>query len=366
MKRASNLIEVAAEMESLERAYYLARRGKTFKKDVVAFSENLFKNLTLLRDEMLSCEIRPGGYQYFTVYDKKPRTICAAPFRDRVLHHALMGVCDPIFEGHQIYDSYASRRGKGTFAALDRARLYTRRYGWYFKMDVRKYFDSINHDILKGQLRRLFKDRRLLHILDSIIDSYETTSGSGVPIGNLTSQYFANHYLASVDRFARETLHVPGYIRYMDDMVLWSNDRTRLLDAGSRLIEYIEETLALCVKPFCFNRSSLGLPCLGFIVYPNKVRLDRQGKKRYRAGIASAYKGMITGELTQKQFSVRVASLSAHTEHADACGFRRQVLQEFGCHPKVRTASTVAAAGTTTPRIVGLQTATGTLPTIGT
>lgn len=366
MKRASNLIEIASEMGNLEYAYYKARKGKIFKKDVRVFSQNLLENLTLLRDQMLSGEIRPGGYQYFTIYDKKPRTICAAPFRDRVLHHALMGVCNPIFEGHQIYDSYASRRGKGTFSALDRASLYTRRYDWYFKMDIRKYFDSINHDILKGQLRRLFKDKLLLRVLDSIIDSYETASGSGVPIGNLTSQYFANHYLASVDHFARETLHVLGYIRYMDDMVLWSNDRTRLLDAGNRLIEYIEGTLALHVKPFCFNRSSLGLPCLGFVVYPNKIRLDRQGKRRYCAGIASAYKEMVTGELTQEHFSARVTSLSAHTEHADACGFRRQVLQEFGCPPRVRTALIVAAAGTTTPRSVGRQTATGTLPTIGT
>jgi retron-type reverse transcriptase len=149
--------------------------------------------------------------------------IHAAPFRDRVLHHAIMNVCEPIFERAQIFDSYACRKGKGTRAALFRAREFARRYPCYLKLDIRKYFHSINHDQLKKTLGRSFKDGELLALFDAIIDGCPMTTGHGLPIGNLTSQFFANHFLAPLDRYLKERLRVPGYIRYMDDFVLWGN-----------------------------------------------------------------------------------------------------------------------------------------------
>jgi RNA-directed DNA polymerase len=348
MRRKGNLIEKAAAIENLEQAYCRARRGKVERADVRAFGADLGANLAALRAELLSGAVRVGNYHYFTVYDKKIRTICAAPFRERVLHHALMRVCDPVFERHQIFDSYASRRGKGTFAALNRARAFTRRYGWYLKLDVRKYFDGIEHGILKAQLRRLFKDARMLHVLDTIVDSYAATPGRGVPIGNLTSQYFANHYLSTVDRFAKETLRVPAYIRYMDDMILWSNEKTELIEAGRRFVEFTEDTLSLSLKPFCFNHSDRGLPCLGFVVFPHQVRLDSQSRNRFRAGMASAYDALLSGTLSQRGFAARATALAAHTEHADAREFRGCVMKQFGYRPRVRIASIAAAVGTTT------------------
>lgn len=338
MRRAGNLIERAATIDNLQHAYCRARRGKLERADVRVFATNLSGNLAALREDLLSGKVSVGDYHYFTVYDKKVRTVCAAPFRERVLHHAIMGVCDSIFERHQLFDSYASRRGRGTFAALERAHKFTSRYDWYLKLDVRKYFDSIEHGILKQQLRRLFKDARLLDVLDTIIDSYVTEPGRGVPIGNLTSQYFANHYLSGADRFAKETLRVPGYIRYMDDMILWSNDRAGLLEAGRQFVSFIEDTLSLTLKPFCFNRSVRGLPCLGFVVFPHDVRLDGASKKRYRAGTASAYDALLSGTLSQEAFAGRATALAAHTEHANALAFRKSVIQEFGYRPRVRTA----------------------------
>lgn len=130
-----------------------------------------------------------GDYHYFKVFDPKERSICAAAFNERVLHHALMNVCHPIFERAQIFDSYASRIGKGTYAALDRASHFTKRYKWFLKLDFKKYFDSIQHGVVKSQLQRLFKDQELLNIFNSIIDTYEVAPSQGVPIGNLTSQY---------------------------------------------------------------------------------------------------------------------------------------------------------------------------------
>lgn len=206
-------------MGNLELAFYKAQKGKVGRLEVAAYRKNLRPNLRKLQEQILAGEVEIGKYNYFTVYDPKKRQICAAPFAQRVLHHALMNVCHPHFEEKQIADSYASRVGKGTYAALERAKAFNRRYSWFLKLDVRKYFDSLDHSMIRIQLRRLFKDRLLLHIFDQITDSYCVEEGRGVPIGNLTSQYFANHYLSPADHFAKEKLKIKAYARYMDDMV---------------------------------------------------------------------------------------------------------------------------------------------------
>jgi RNA-directed DNA polymerase len=156
--------------------------------------------LPALQRQILSGNVQTGNYRYFTIYDPKQRLICEAPFRQRVLHHALMNICHPFFEKVQIFGSYASRQGKGTYAALERAWYFNKRHLWFLKLDFRKYFDSLDHEILKNQLHRLFKDSDLLQIFERIIDSYCVEQNKGVPIGNLTSQYFANHYLAHRSR----------------------------------------------------------------------------------------------------------------------------------------------------------------------
>jgi len=220
-------------MDNLREAYCKARRGKLYNKEVLQFSANLNDNLLQLRQQLLSGDIITGGYRKFTIYDPKERIIIAAPFHQRVLHHGLLNICHQYFEKFQIFNSYASRQGKGTYAALEKAATYSKKYPWFLKLDCRKYFDIINHGILKTQLQRLFKEGKLLHIFDRIIDSYHTEEGCGLPIGNLTSQYFANHYLSVADHFALEKLGVPGFVRYMDDMVLWDNDINKLLHAGN-------------------------------------------------------------------------------------------------------------------------------------
>ena len=338
MKRVGGLMEAVVDPENMRIAYYRAQRGKEDRPGVRAFSAHLQDNLSSVREALLSGACSFGDYHYFKVYDKKERTICAAAFRERVAHHALMRVCDPVFERVQIADSYASRRGKGTFAALDRAQAFTRNYAWFLKLDARKYFDSIDHEILKRQLKRLFKDATVLRLLDAVIDSYETEPGRGVPIGNLTSQYFANHYLSIADHFVKERLRVPGYVRYMDDMLLWSHDKTRLLTVGKALQAFLDTELALSLKPFCLNRSARGLPCLGFLVFPKTIRLDARSRKRYRRKLAAAYGELVDGDIDQHDFSPRIAALVAHTEHADSVGFRRQVLHSFGYRPRARTA----------------------------
>jgi len=326
MKRQGHLIEKIADIENLQLAFYNAQKGKTAKPEVFEYGQHLTENLRQLQQQLLTGAVAVGHYHYFTIYDPKERLICAAPFPQRVLHHALMNACHPFFEKVQIFDSYASRIGKGTYAALERAKYFNRYYPWFLKLDFRKYFDSIDHCILKKQLIRLFKDNGLLKILNAIIDSYAIAPGKGVPIGNLTSQYFANHYLAGLDHFVKEILRVPAYARYMDDMVLWHADKNHLLQAGKRLSQYAAQELALTLKPFCLNHHSRGLPFLGYLVYPAQVRLAHRSRIRFIRKLRLYENNLLTGIWGQKEYQNHILPLLAFTEKANAREFRKKII----------------------------------------
>ena len=163
-KRIGFLMPYIADPDNLRLAFWKARKGKEIKEEVIDFRKYLDKNLVSLRNELLNGTEEVGNYYYFTIHDPKERVICAAPFRQRVLHHAIMNVCHPIFERFQIFDSYATRVGKGQYAALERAKIYSAKYQWFCKLDVRKYFDSIDHEVLYQQLTTKFKDPYLLDL----------------------------------------------------------------------------------------------------------------------------------------------------------------------------------------------------------
>lgn len=339
MKRAGNLYSRIAEPENLRLAYWKAARGKSGKAEVREFAASLDRNLAALRSELLGEDVRVGECHTFTVFDPKERVICAAAFRERVLHHAIMNVCDPVFESYQVFDSYASRRGKGTTAAVQRALHFAGRFPWFVKLDVRKYFDSIDHGVVKNLLRRRFKDAPLLALFDRIIDSYQVREGKGLPIGNLTSQYLANHALAVADHFVKETLRVPAHVRYMDDMVLWGRNRDEVGEAATALAHFVATELRLDLKPPCLNRSAHGLPFLGRIVMPQGLRLSRRSRTRYRGKLRQAVAKLTDGEWSQREFADHVTPLIAHTEDAAGPAFRRGVLDEIlGCRSGPRTA----------------------------
>lgn len=219
MKRLNDILPAIADPDNLRLAFWKARKGKSWSKPVQVYRSELDANLRLLREQILSGNVQVGRYHFFKIYDPKERQICAPSFGEQVLHHALMNVCHGRLEKVQVFDSYACRKGKGTYAALERAKYYTRRYKYFLKLDVKKFFDTIHHNALKAQLARLFRDEDVLNIFYRIIDSYEAHPGRGVPIGNLSSQYFANHYLSGLDHYIKEQLRIKAYVRYMDDMV---------------------------------------------------------------------------------------------------------------------------------------------------
>ncbi|MFN0215205.1 MAG: reverse transcriptase domain-containing protein [Saprospiraceae bacterium] len=357
MKRASCLIEQIVDPDNLRLAFWKARKGKNHAQDVEIYRADLDLNLIRLREQILSGLVEVGNYHYFKVYEPKERQICAAPFSERVLHHALMNVCHEHFERQQLSDSYASRKGKGTYAALEQAQRFSCNYRWYLKLDVRQFFGSVHHGVIRKQLGRLFKDPGLLEILGKILDSYKTagpvrellptkditvqSSGvrsihasandgaRGLPIGNLTSQYFANHYLSPLDRFIKEALRVTAYVRYMDDMVLWSNEKTRLQNALEWIGAFVEDHLECELKPAQLNSTKQGLPFLGYTVKPYHTRLLGQSKRRFVRKFRNAEAMLDSGDWDQATYQRHLLPLLAFTQHADTTGFRRKVLFEI-------------------------------------
>jgi len=267
-----------------------------------------------------------GNYHYFTIYDPKERTICAASFAERVLHHAIMNICHPVFERYLMYDSYATRIGKGTYKALERAYQFQEKYQWFLKLDIRKYFDSISHTILKQKLQNTFKEQKLLHILNAIINSYSISEHKGIPIGNLTSQYFANHYLSYADWYVKQELKIPAYVRYMDDMVMWHNDKKTLLKSGGQFEEYLQTELDLKLKKNVLNQTGRALPFLSYLVFPNRIWLAQNSRKRFINKLNNYTNKYNHNEWTQHQYQQHLLPLFAFAEKASSYNFRKQVL----------------------------------------
>jgi retron-type reverse transcriptase len=317
MKRAGNLYGAICDRDNLRLAWVKARRGKADRPDVQAFAANAAAELEALEADLRARRWNLGHYTHFTIHDPKERIITAAPFRERVLHHAVMNVCEPYFEKWQLDVSHACRKGRGLDTALAAARRHARRNGWHLKLDVRKYFDSIPHDRLLARLGRRFKDETLLELFAAILDTYETLPGRGLPIGNLTSQFFANFHLEPLDRYVQETLRVRGYVRYMDDFVLWGDSREGMKTLERQVRTFCGEELSLELKPIVLNRTAAGLGFLGYVVRPDGMKLSARAKRRFRGKIAEA---------DRMQDGVRAQALCAFVRRADSLAWRRKIL----------------------------------------
>ena len=337
MKRAGNLIERIADSDNLRLAFFKACRGKRFKAEVLRFRESLNEKLSRLRAEILDGEICWGPYHTFKIFDPKERVICAAPFRDRVAHHAIMNVCEPNFESFQIFDSYACRKEKGLDRALERAVCFSSAGDWFLKMDVRKYFDSINHEVLRAMVRRRFKDRHVLRLFDSLLDTHETSAGRGLPIGNLTSQYFANHYLALLDHHVKEALRCRRYVRYMDDFVVWSNSRAGLIATRKEIETFLREQLKQNLKTVNLNACERGMTFLGYRVFPHGARLARRSRDRFRRKASQYARLYEAGIWDESELARHIEPLISFVRRGASRSFRERVMCECGLCPEART-----------------------------
>lgn len=332
MKRAGFLIEKIADTDNILYAFYKARRGKQLKKEVILFSELLDENIQKLRTSILLGNVDVGNYTYFHINDPKPRKICAAAFHERVLHHSIMNVCHQYFEKNLIETTYATRPNKGIYQAIDRAKRASKKFNFVAKFDFKKYFDSIDHTILKQKLERMFKDKKLLDVFNQIIDSYETNENKGLPIGNLTSQYFANHYLSSMDHYIKENLKVKEYVRYMDDFLIFASDINELNNIIEKIIDFSSNNLLLKLKPIIKMQVTSGIPFLGYKIYPNKVLLNSRSKKRLVCKIVDCQKLLKKGDWSEKKYMEHIIPLMAFSRHAYTKGLRCEILKTVKCN----------------------------------
>lgn len=329
MKRSGRLNERIASRDNLLIAFSKAARGCSNHAMVQDFSRSIDERLNRLSSDVRSGSVSLGPFSRFVVFDPKQRVIHAAPFQDRVLHHAIMNVCGPLFERGAVFDSYACRIGKGNRAALDRAVAFARRNSHFLKLDIRKYFDSVDHGVLKQRFRTLIKDGHLLVLLDRIVESYQTSPGRGLPIGTLTSQYFANFYLDSLDRYIKEGLRCGAYVRFMDDFALWDDNPAQLARWHLEIGDWLASALRLGLKEGTrLDRTDAGMEFLGFRIMPGRVLLGARARRRFRKRLTAYERLWLTGEMGSSELQRRVGSLIAHTNNARCLQWRSAVLAE--------------------------------------
>jgi len=328
MKRYGNLFEKIALFKNLYNASKKAFKGrKKYSPQGSSFFFNLENELIRLEDDLLSGQYKPGPYYHFTIYDPKFRQICAANFRDRVLHHGICNVIEPIFEKIFIHDSYACRKGKGTHTAIKRAQFYARKFDYFIKCDIRKYFETIDHQVLISILNKKFKDKKLLDLLSTIIQNPYPGGifGKGVPIGNLTSQLFANLYLDQLDHIVKEQHGIKGYVRYMDDFLLFDNNKAKLHDYLSKIRNFINNTLLLEIKEneIVLAPVTQGIEFLGFRIFRKTIRMQRNKLVRFRRKIRKREKQYIDGEISEDELINSVRSMIAHISHYNTFKMRQ-------------------------------------------
>jgi len=346
VKTYRNLYPQICSFENLYDAWRKSRKGKRYREGAAAFERVQEEELLALQAELQHFTYQPGPYHSFYIHDPKKRLISAAPFRDRVVHHALCRLMEPIWENRFIYDSYANRVGKGTHRALDRTTQFARQYRYVLQCDVRQFFASIDLAILRAELARLIPDENTLWLCDKILRSgegvlqeeYETVyfpgddllaaiRPRGLPIGNLTSQFWANVYLNTFDHFVKRDLKCPAYIRYVDDFLLFGDDTCSLLNWRNAILEKMASLrLTLHEKRAQVFPTVTGIPFLGFRIYPDHRRIKYRKVVHYRRKLRRQLEEYSTGGVSITQLNACIQGWINHVRFGDTWGLRKAVL----------------------------------------
>jgi len=327
MKRVNNLFETFISFGNILLAYRKALKGTNKNRETLYFYFNYENEIIKLIEELNNGSYTPSPYRKFIITDPKERIISVAPFRDRVVHHALVNILEPIFEKRFYYHSYACRKGKGVHKAVNQAQIYLKSNKWYLKSDISKYFASVDRSILFDIVQRKVKDKRLLDLINIIISNGDV-SGKGLPIGNLASQFFANVYLDILDHFIKENLQIKAYIRYMDDFVLFDNDKERLKLAKQKIIDFIGIRLKLSLKENAtfINQRLNGLSFLGRRVFPSTIRIKRENLKRCLKKLKTREKEYEKNIINDIQYSQSVNSLMGYIASGNTYRLRQNIV----------------------------------------
>ncbi|MBU3812277.1 MAG: reverse transcriptase/maturase family protein [Candidatus Niameybacter stercoravium] len=349
-----NVYQEICSFENLYKAYMNARKCKRYRQEVLGFTNNLEEYLFNMRNDLLNHTYVVGEYREFYIHEPKKRLIMALPFYDRVIQWAIYQVINPMFSKGYITDSYACIEGRGAHQAVKRLHYWLRQVDrkdekWYYlKLDIAKYFYRIDHQALIKILRRKIYDKDLMCLLETIINS-ETAFGlelgindpaeskrvehCGMPIGNLTSQMFANIYLNELDQYLKRKLSVHYYIRYMDDMILLSNDKKKLHEYKALINEFLQENLKLDLNNKTAIRPiSLGIEFVGYKLWPTHVKLRKSTALKMKRRMKQVKKQYERGKISLGKVSGTIASYNGVLKHCNSYNLRTKLLGEFVLH----------------------------------
>lgn len=342
-KTTNGLWAKLIEFENLYGAFQDARHGKRYRFEVMRFANNLEENLVNLQNHLIWKTWAPGKQREFTVFEPKMRLIQAPPFEDRVIHHALVRLVDPLFEAKFIPDSFACREGRGTQRAVFRAQHFLRvaRRNWgdkvyVLKADISKYFASIRHDVLMTEVERTISDKDVLWLWRKIISGYGHEAGVGLPVGALTSQLGANVMLNRLDHIAKDDMGLRYYVRYMDDFVAILPDKATAQKAMHELGEAVNG-LALSLNPkTAIHPWQRGIDFCGYRIWPTHILPRKRNIKRARASFRELASLYHHGEVDLEHVRQRVMSFLAYAKHCNAQRTVEGVLGDLVLVPGLR------------------------------
>jgi retron-type reverse transcriptase len=333
-KRINNLFDKITSFENLILAAKKSRKGKKSKIATQKFDIELETNIINLQKEFRNFTYTTGEYKSFFINDSKKRLITAAPYKDRIVHHAIINVIGEVFEKSFIYDTYSCIKEKGTHKAIQRYKVFCAKNEYVLKCDVKKYFHNINHDILFGQIQRKIKCQNTLKLIKLIIASkYDKECDGvyhGIPIGNLTSQMFANIYLNDFDHYLKEVLKIKSYIRYCDDFVVFESDKKLLGDIRSKIIKYLDNLdLNIHENKAKIYKVNDGVNFLGFRIFKEYSLVNKNTVKRFKKKFDKKYKRYLNNMISFEKMKQSIQSWIGHVKHANSYKLRKSFLAKY-------------------------------------
>ena len=327
MKRTLITLEDIAERANLSLALHKAGRGKQQREQVSQFLQQANSHLNQLASAILNAQMPYGRFREFTIHDPKKRIIHAACFEDRIFHHAVINLAGPVIERAMLPTSYACRAGLGVHRAAESVQQSIRRYQWYGKIDIKSYFACIDHAILLDILLRRFKGTDFTLQLQRLLDCFHSEPGKGLPIGSLTSQYFANYYLDGLDRLLNDMPEVRAHVRYMDDIVWWCDSKHGVKQVLQHVQDYLTEQRQLTIKSdWQIQRSLQGISYCGYRILPGVVRLSLRRKRNYQK-LRLYWEGQYQeGTITATQLQSCYAAVHAILQGTESASWRKQNL----------------------------------------
>lgn len=328
-KICHNIFGEIISLENLFLAWQEFKKGKNKKIDVQGFEFNLEDNLFTLYRELKSKTYQHSNYTPFCIQDPKLRRIHKASVRDRVLHHAVFRILYPIFDKSFIFDSYSCRLHKGTHRAVSRLEKFTRRLSknnsrniFALKCDIRKFFDSIDQSILLDLIKRKINDDNAMWLIRLIVKSFEKEKGKGLPLGNVTSQLFANIYLNELDQFIKHRLKIKYYLRYCDDFLILGKNKDYLIGLVSSITNFLKDKLESIIhsNKIIIRKYQQGIDFLGYVALPHHRVLRTKTKKRMFREVADKHQKLQRGLISQESFNQSLQSYLGVLKHC--CGYK--------------------------------------------